>query len=58
MSRIGNKEIIINKDLQVAFTDGLLQIKGPKGELSRAISSDLVLDISEEKNSCGKRNWY
>ena len=49
MSRIGNKEIIINKDLQVAFTDGLLQIKGPKGELSRAISSDLVLDISEEK---------
>ncbi len=49
MSRIGNKEIIINKNLQVAFTDGLLQIKGPKGELSRAISSDLVLDISEEK---------
>ena len=49
MSRIGNKEILLNKDINIDFNEGILKIKGPKGELNRTIPNDVQLDISDDK---------
>ncbi len=37
MSRIGRKPIEIPDKVQVTITDGLVQVKGPKGELQREL---------------------
>ena len=37
MSRIGRKPIEIPDKVQVTVTDGLVQVKGPKGELKREL---------------------
>ena len=37
MSRIGNKEILINKEINIDFNEGILKIKGPKGELNLSL---------------------
>ena len=37
MSRIGRKPIEIHDKVQVTVTDGLVQVKGPKGELKREL---------------------
>ena len=49
MSRIGNKEILLNKDINIDFNKGILKIKGPRGELNRTIPNDVQLDITDEK---------
>ena len=49
MSRIGNKEILLNKDINIDFNEGILKIKGPKGELNRTIPNDVQLDITDDK---------
>jgi len=46
MSKIGKQPVILFKDVEVAIKNGLLTVKGPKGELSKAFPD--VLSISQE----------
>ena len=51
MSRIGKKPITIPEKTEVSFTDGLLVVKGPKGELSRKFRDDILIKIEEKEIS-------
>ncbi len=42
MSRIGKKIIAVPAGVTVAFANGTVTVKGPKGELSQAIASDAI----------------
>jgi large subunit ribosomal protein L6 len=44
MSRIGRLPIAIPDGVEVAVDSGLVRVKGPKGELSQAISRDLTIE--------------
>jgi large subunit ribosomal protein L6 len=44
MSRIGRLPISIPDGVEVAVDDSLVRVKGPKGELSQAISRDLSVE--------------
>ena len=46
MSRIGKKPIAIPENTEVAIVDGLVTVKGPKGELSLAYKP--VVDVAVE----------
>lgn len=45
MSRIGRKPIELPKDVTVKLEGNEVFVKGPKGELSRAIHKDMILKI-------------
>lgn len=45
MSKIGKKPITIPKDVQVKMDNGLVLVKGPKGELKRFIPGNVDLNI-------------
>ncbi|MEI6214764.1 MAG: 50S ribosomal protein L6 [Desulfuromonadales bacterium] len=47
MSRIGKLPIEIPKGVKVAFSDSVLSVQGPNGNLSRSIMSVVSLEISE-----------
>jgi len=47
MSRIGKLPIKIEKGVTVEYKDGLLTVKGPKGELKRNIHPNMILEITE-----------
>ncbi|MFH1413535.1 MAG: 50S ribosomal protein L6 [Candidatus Omnitrophota bacterium] len=49
MSRIGKKAINIPKDVRIESKDGMIQVKGPKGELSRSLSDRISIDIKDNK---------
>jgi large subunit ribosomal protein L6 len=49
MSRIGKLPIELPKGVSVSFTDSTLNVKGPKGELSRTIMSEVVVAIEDSK---------
>jgi large subunit ribosomal protein L6 len=49
MSRIGKKSIIIPKGVLVEVKDGTVFIEGPKGRLSRPLSSRISLEIKENE---------
>lgn len=49
MSRIGKKPIAIPANTTVKLENGVLTVKGPHGELSRAFRSDVVIDIAEKE---------
>lgn len=42
MSRIGKKPVVVPTGVAVAFSNGVLQVKGPKGEVSRKIANDIA----------------
>jgi large subunit ribosomal protein L6 len=44
MSRIGKLPIEIPAGVEVQIDDGLVRVKGPKGELSQAVSRDLTFE--------------
>lgn len=46
MSRIGKIPVVVTKGVTVKITDGILSVKGPKGELK--------LDVSDRKYPCVK----
>lgn len=46
MSRIGRKTIALNK-ATVTVANGMLTVKGPKGELSRELPSLISIDITD-----------
>lgn len=47
MSRVGKKPITIPKGLSVTFENGLLKVKGPKGELAEAIHPNIGVEIKD-----------
>ncbi len=49
MSRIGKLPIIVPSNVDVTCNDLLITVKGPKGELSRKITSDVSLDIESNR---------
>ncbi len=61
MSRIGNAIITIPKEATVTISDGRVLVKGPKGELSLTMPSDVMLAIESDvitvtRGSDSKRN--
>lgn len=47
MSRIGLKPIEIPAGVEIKFTDGLVEVKGPKGNLSQEVGSGFNVKIEE-----------
>ncbi len=45
MSRLGKKPVQIPENVDVTFVNGMLVVKGPKGELTRAIVGDIAVTI-------------
>ena len=55
MSRIGAQKITIPDGVQVAFQEGNLTVKGPKGELSRKVRDEITFHIEDEKITVEKK---
>ncbi len=49
MSRLGKLPIKLPAGVSVQFKDGLLSVKGPKGELSREIKAPATVTITEQE---------
>jgi large subunit ribosomal protein L6 len=47
MSRIGRRPIDLPSGVAVTVEPGLVKVKGPKGELSQAVSQDMTVDVSD-----------
>jgi len=47
MSRIGKLPISIPAGVTVAFNDGVVSVKGPKGELSQKVDSSIIVNIAD-----------
>jgi large subunit ribosomal protein L6 len=58
MSRIGKAPITITKGVEVSITNGLLKVKGPKGELSQDIDSTIKVEINEDQISLSRSSDY
>ncbi len=48
MSRIGKKEIVIPKGVEVAMNDGVLKVKGPNGTLTKIFRDDIIINIAAD----------
>ncbi len=53
MSRIGKKIIALSNGVEANITEGRISIKGPKGELSRELHSEIVV-LEKENEDGGK----
>ena len=49
MSRIGNREITILDGVEVKEENGVVTVKGPKGELSMKLAKDIKMEVNEGK---------
>jgi len=49
MSRIGKSPVTITQGVEVSFNDGVIKVKGPKGELSQEIDPSVSLSIVESE---------
>ena len=49
MSRIGKKTVVIPKGVTVQVSDGILKVKGPKGELSAVLHRDVSVEVKPEE---------
>lgn len=47
MSRIGNKPIDIPSGVDVKLDNSVITVKGPKGELTRELSKEMILQIED-----------
>jgi len=47
MSRIGKKPIAVPKGVTVTVKDGVVTVKGPKGELKQEVDRDITIEVSE-----------
>ena len=56
MSRIGRKPIAIPDGVTVELKPGLVSVKGPKGELSQAVSPDMRITQGEGGGANGGEN--
>lgn len=46
MSRIGKKEIVVPKGVEVTQTGGVLKVTGPKGTLTKIFRDDITVNIA------------
>lgn len=68
MSRIGKAPVTIAKGVEVSFSDGMLKVKGPKGELQQEIDPAISVSIdngevtfarsSDHKDARSKHGLY
>lgn len=49
MSRVGKLPVPIPKDVDVQLKDGLMTVKGPKGELTRKLHPEVLVTVEEEQ---------
>jgi large subunit ribosomal protein L6 len=49
MSRIGNREITILDGVEVKEENGIITVKGPKGELSMKLAKEIKMEVNEGK---------
>ncbi|MDD3170253.1 MAG: 50S ribosomal protein L6 [Candidatus Paceibacterota bacterium] len=49
MSRIGQKPILIIPGVEVKETDGKVEVKGPKGQLSLEVPSEIKVEIKDNQ---------
>lgn len=49
MARIGFRPIEVPEGVEVKETDGLIEVKGPKGELSQQLVDGISIDISDDE---------
>lgn len=56
MSRIGRKPINIPNGVNVSFVDGVFHAKGPKGELSQSVNSNIFVDINGSVITVSRKN--
>ncbi|GAA4846024.1 50S ribosomal protein L6 [Algivirga pacifica] len=47
MSRIGKKPITLPSGVEVKFNEGVVSVKGPKGELSQEMKGGIELEVNE-----------
>ncbi|MDD2690091.1 MAG: 50S ribosomal protein L6 [Candidatus Omnitrophica bacterium] len=47
MSRIGKKPVNIPKEVKIEVKDGSIIVEGPKGKLSKPLSSSITVEIKE-----------
>lgn len=47
MSRIGKQNITVPQGVTIAFDGGVVTVKGPKGELTRAIRDEISFSLKE-----------
>lgn len=47
MSRIGKLPIVIPSGVTVNYADGIVSVKGPKGELSQKVDSSIIVKIAD-----------
>lgn len=52
MSRIGKNPIPLPKDINVVLENGVVKVKGPKGELSQEVDSSIKIEIGETEIVC------
>ena len=45
MSRLGKQPIQIPANVEVTCADGILKVKGPKGELTRIVAGDVAIAV-------------
>jgi large subunit ribosomal protein L6 len=48
MSRVGSKPIAVPAKVQVAVDGNKVTVKGPKGELSRALNADMTISLQKD----------
>lgn len=61
MSRIGKKPVAIPKGVAVQVSDGIVKVKGPKGELSAALHPAISVEVNAEEANVkvlGTGNFY
>lgn len=49
MSRIGRTPVAIPAGVKVTLDGNVIKVKGPKGELTQALHSDMVINVSENE---------
>lgn len=49
MSRIGKKPVPIPQGVTVTATDGIVTVKGPKGELQRRLPAEITAEVADEE---------
>jgi len=56
MSRIGKKPVEIPAGVTATMADGVIRMKGPKGELSLAMADDIAYELSDTQLSVKPAN--
>ncbi|MEX1140539.1 MAG: 50S ribosomal protein L6 [Bacteroidota bacterium] len=56
MSRVGRKPIQIPKGVTVAFKDGIVNVKGPHGELSANVHKNIMVEVKDSDVILARKN--